>query len=289
MNEAELQNFYHEVLDRVLNDELRLPSLPDVTMKVREAVAAENTTCESLTEIIAKDPGLTAYLVRAASSPVYRRAVPPTTLSEVVGLLGFAATNSLVMLHSIRSLVSFDNPVATKLFNHTWERLVVKTSVASFFCQHLKYRSIDQVQMAMLLTEVGSLSVLSAMLEGVKGEDITSPDTDVYFQMCRKYSKEIGCAVLKKWKIDETIISMLADCGNWEKTWEEKLNLLDIANLALYNTVLLTSKNPTLPELPTLAVFSKLPEPLREFSKPNWLSVVADNQEDIQAIIASFK
>jgi len=289
MNETELHEFYKEVLDRVLNDELRLPSLPDVTMRVRDAIAAENTTSESLTEIIAKDPGLTAYLVRAASSPVYRRAIPPTTLTEVVGLLGFAATNSLVMLHSVRSLVAFDNPVATQLFNHTWERLVVKTSVASFLAQQLKYRPVDQVQMAMLLTEVGSLSVLSAMLEGMKGEKTGELDTNVYFKMCRQYSKQIGCTVLTKWKIDDTIIQMLADCGNWEKSWDDKINLLDIANLALYNTVLLTNKNATLPDIETLAAFSKLPEEYQAFGEPNWLSLIVDNKEEIDAIIASFK
>lgn len=289
MNEAELENLYQEVLDGVLNDELRLPSLPDVTMKVREAVAAESTTCDTLTEIIAKDPGLTAYLVRAASSPVYRRAVPPTTLTEVVGLLGFAATNSLVMLHSIRSLVSFDHPVAIGLFNHTWERLVVKTSIASFLARHLKFHPIDRVQMAMLLTEVGSLSVLSAMLECVKGEDLKATDAEVYFQMCRKYSKSIGCEVLKKWKIDETIITLLSDCGQWEKSWDDDINLLDIANLSLYNTVLFTNKEPNLPELTSLAAYQKLPEELQALSEDNWMSVISENKEEIESIIASFK
>ncbi len=282
--ESSLQALFEEVIERVLSDELRLPSLPDVALKVRSAVSDDNTTCESLTEIIAKDPGLTTYLVQAASSPVYRRAVPPKTLAEVVGLLGFEATSSLVMLHSTRNMVELNSAVSRSLFNHTWERLVVKTSIASFLAQQLKFRPVDQVQLAMLLTEVGSLSVLSTMLEASD-----QPDSNIYFQMCRKYSKRVGVAALMKWGIDKTITDLVFDCGQWDASWSDELDLLDIANLALYHTVLMTTTNPTLPDIESLAAMQKIPENLRTCSEPNRLDVIADNDEEIQAIINSFK
>ncbi len=282
--DSNLEALFQEVLDRVLSDELKLPSLPDVAMNVRSAIADDNTTIDTLTEIIAKDPGLTAYLVKAASSPIYRRAVPPKTLGEVVGLFGFSATNSLVMVHSTRNLVELNSPIAKELFNHTWERLVVKTSIASFLAQQLKYRPVEEVQMAMLLTEVGSLSVLSAMLETSE-----TPDADIYFQMCRQYSKRLGVAALGLWGIDETIVDLVNDCGNWEKTWSEELNLLDIANLSLYFTVQLTTNNPSLPDIESLAAFNKIPESMRACSKPNQLDLITSNDEEIQTIIAAFK
>jgi len=284
MTETNLHALYQEVLDRVLQDDLRLPSLPDITMKVREAISAENTTCESLTEIISRDPALTAYLVQAASSPLYRRAVPPKALADVVGLLGFSATNSLVMLHSVRDMVELKDATAKKLFNYTWERLVVKTSVASFLAQQFKFRPVDHVQMAMLLTEIGSLATLSAILETSQ-----TPDEQTYFQMCRQYSKSIGCAVLTKWQVDPKIIDMLGQCGHWEQTWEDKLSLLDIANLALYYTVRLTSDKPSLPKFESLAAYSKIPKELAKSSKPDWLDLISDNREEIQNIISSFK
>lgn len=279
-----LQALYQEVLDRVLNDDIRLPSMPDIAIDVRVAISEENTTCESLTSIIAKDPALTAYLVKAASSPIYRRPVPPKTLADVVGLLGFSATSSLVMIHSTRNMVELNSPIAKELFEHTWERLIVKTSVASFLAQQLKYRPVEQVQMAMLLSEVGSLCVLSAMMEASE-----TPDTVVYFQMCRQYSKRLGSAALTKWGIDSTIIDLVNDCGQWDLTWNEDLNLLDIANLALYSTVLLTTDDPFLPEIESLAAYSKLPEELRSCSKENWLDVIVENDEEIQTIISAFR
>jgi HD-like signal output (HDOD) protein len=174
--------------------------------------------------------------------------------------------------------------VAKKLFNHTWERLVVKTAIASFLAQKLGYRKVDQVQMAMLLTEVGSLSVLSAMIDSDGALDV-----EIYFQMCREYSKTLGGILLEKWNVDATIVKVLRQCGQWEETWEDKLNLLDIANLALYYTVLHTVKEAKLPALESLVAYKKIPEAMNKCSKPNWLSLITENEDEIKIIINSFK
>ncbi len=284
MTDKNLETLYQDVLDKVLNDNMRLPSMPDIAMKVRSAITQEHTTNASLTAIIAKDPALTAYLVQAASSPIYRRSTAPKTLSEVVGLLGFAATNNLVMIHSSRHMVELKDATAKKLFSYTWERLIMKTSIASFLAQQFNFRPIEQIQMAVLLTEVGSLAVLSTMLSTSE-----TPDSAVYFQMCRQYSKKIGCSALTKWGVDQTVIDLLNDCGKWDKTWDEKLNLLDIANLSLYYTVMMTTENPTLPDIDWLAAYQKIPESMRDCSKPNWLTLITENNDEIQSSISAFK
>lgn len=280
----EIDPNYHHIIDRVLKDKNLLPSLPDIAFKIRSALAAENTTAETLTAMIAKDPALTAHLIKSAASPIYRRQVPPKTLSEVISLLGFSATNSLILLYCTRNMLVLEDDVSKSLFNHTWERLVVKTAIASFLAQKLNYRTVDQVQMAMLLTEVGSLSVLSAMIDSDE-----TPDATTYFEVCREYSKSLGCILLEMWNVDTSIINVTRQCGHWQETWEDKLNLLDIANLALYYTVLHTVEKPTLPALKTLVAFKKIPKDMAKCAKPNWLSLITENKEEIDIIINAFK
>lgn len=284
MTDTNLESLYQGILDRVLENDFHLPSMPDIAMKVRSAITSDVTTVDSLTQIISKDPGLTAYLIQAAASPVFRRAVAPKTLADVVGLLGFSSTSSMVMAYSTKNMVEIKDTTAKQLFQHTWDRLVVKTSVASFLAKQFKFHPVDQIQMAMLLTEVGSLSVLGAMLEHSDHINV-----DIYFQMCRQYSKKIGIAVLEKWELDEEIIELQRDCGQWDKTWADNLSMLDIANLALYYTVNLTVDTPTLPDLESLAAYEKIPENMKSCSKPNWLDLISDNNDEIQEIISAFR
>lgn len=280
-----LQECYKELLNNVLSGNVKLPSLPDVTMEVRAAISNENTTSAEITDIIIRDPALTAYLVQTASSPIYRRAVPPKTLSDVVGLLGFSATNSLVMLHAARNMVELKDATARNIFQHTWDRLVVKASIGAFLAQKLRTLPFDEVQLAMLLTEVGSLTVLSAMLDSSQ-----NIDTDMYFQMCRQYSKHIGSAVLRKWEVDQSIIDVMEKSGSWNDFQSDEFGLIDIANLSIYHTVRMTVESPVLPELESISAFNKLPEEYKETAnKAGWLDLISENEEDIQAIIASFK
>jgi HD-like signal output (HDOD) protein len=99
MTTNDLKLIYQSVLERVMEDNSRLPSLPDIAFKIRSAIAEKNTTVDTLTALVAKDPALTAHLLKSAASPLYRRPVPPKTLGEVIGMLGFSATNSLVLLY----------------------------------------------------------------------------------------------------------------------------------------------------------------------------------------------
>ncbi|NKB32819.1 MAG: HDOD domain-containing protein [Pseudomonadales bacterium] len=285
LSQAGLEECYRELLNTVLSGNTKLPSLPDVTMQVREAIAEENTTSAEITEIIMKDPALTAYLVQTASSPIYRRAVPPKSLSDVVGLLGFSATNSLVMLHTTRNMVELNDANARSIFQHTWDRLVVKASIGAYIAQKTRSMPFDEVQLAMLLSEVGSLTVLSSMLDS--SQEI---DSEIYFQMCRQYAKHIGGAVLRKWEVDSDFIDVMEKSGQWNEFHDDDFSLLDIANLSIYHTVRMTVDAPTLPEVESIGAFKKLPvEHRRSSKKEGWLDLISDNNDEIQAIISSFK
>src|SRR5690554_7402073 len=117
---------YRTVIKHVLSDSERLPSLPTITLRVRKALSEPNTDAQSLAQLIGKDPALSALLMKSASSPFYRRAVAPKTLTEVIALLGFANVNNMVMIHSMRNLFVLRSSVMKTLFRHSWQRLVIK-------------------------------------------------------------------------------------------------------------------------------------------------------------------
>ncbi|GAB1255998.1 HDOD domain-containing protein [Aurantivibrio plasticivorans] len=275
---------YRQVIGQVLKDSEKLPSLPSVTLKIRRAISSENTTIEQLAELISKDAALSTLLLKAASSPIYRRAVTPKTLPEVIGLLGFSSVNSLVMLHSVRSVMVLRSPSVKKLFAQTWRRLVVKMSVAGFLAKQLKSVSVDEAQMASMLTEVGALAVLSALLELD-----AAPDSDTYVSLCRNYSKSLGSILLQKWNVDQQYIDVAKRCGDWADTDGVSVGLLDVVNLSIYYAVKFTNKSASLPAIGELAVYKKLLPEQRRCKHPDWLDVIFDNKADIQALVESFR
>lgn len=274
---------YRTVINGVLSDTERLPSLPAITLKIRQAISEDNTTANTLSTLISKDPALCALLIKSASSPLYGRSVAPKSLTDVIALLGFNEVNNIVMLHSVRSLYVMKSSHSKMLFSNTWKRLVFKTALASFIAKKLHFQPAAQVPMATLLTEIGSLAVLSAVLEMPQ-----LPDEQTYIELCRSYSKSLGTILLRKWNVDDVFIKVVKDSGKWQDTWEEKLSLIDVVNLGIYHTVMLTRQRADLPLLKDIAAYQKIPAAFRRSTKPNVLEIVSVSTKEIQEIINSF-
>jgi HD-like signal output (HDOD) protein len=275
---------YRSVIARVLNDQEHLPSLPAITMKVRQAISDNNTTTEKLGQLIGGDPALSALLMKAVSSPLYRTQEVPNTLSGVISIMGFSAVNNIVMAHSVNSLFVFQKPALKALYNLTRQRQVIKGSMSVFLAQKLKYRPADEVLMVSLLSEVGTLALLSAFKDRAE-----VPDTETYFRLCRDYSKSLGVILLNKWGVDVKLVEAVKHCGQWDVSSEGPMSLLDIINLGLYHTVRATSPKAKLPALKELAAYAKLQPPNNFVTSNELLMLVKDNQAEIKAIISSLQ
>ena len=83
-------------IDRLVRQQLMLPSLPQVVLKVRKAIQDVSSGARDLAEVILQDPPLTARLIRMANSVYYRRtAGRVTTVTHAIVILGFETLRNL--------------------------------------------------------------------------------------------------------------------------------------------------------------------------------------------------
>ncbi len=66
------ETIQHEVTDAVVNDELELPTLPEVALRIRDAAEDENVSAQSLGVVLSADPALSARMIKIANSPMFR-------------------------------------------------------------------------------------------------------------------------------------------------------------------------------------------------------------------------
>lgn len=194
-------NIYRIVINQVMHDQEQLPSLPSLTLKIRTAIADPHASRDSLADLISIDPSLCALLMKIAASPLYRRQVPAQSIQDVIVLLGLEEVDRVAMQHSVRSLFTLHDPQLSKLFKLSWQRMVLKASMSTFLAKYLGYKPQGQAMMAALLSEVGTLAVLSAFREIDH-----QPDTEMFFKLSRGYSKSLGLILLKKWNLQEEYV-----------------------------------------------------------------------------------
>lgn len=277
---------YRTAIEQIMQGEERLPSLPNMTLQIRRAAADENTTVSRLKDLIGTDPSLSVVVMRHASSPVFRTVQQATDLESAIRLMGIPYVANLVMTHSLKSLFINNNPKLRELFAISWKRQALKASMSRFIATKLRPRVADESFISSLLSEVGTLAIISS-ISGLK----EVPDQRTYLALCRDYSKSLTTIILRRWNIDETYINVAKNCGVWEPLEEyipNPLTVLDMVNLALYHTVSLLKKDHTLPPLDQLAVYKRLPNEFRPLDDRGLLRFVTQDLKEIVAAAQAF-
>ena len=83
-----VQDFLDHVQKELDANRLILPTLPDIAIKVRNAVSKGEASAGQLADMITTDAALSARLIQVANSPLYRGAVEINNIQMAVARLG---------------------------------------------------------------------------------------------------------------------------------------------------------------------------------------------------------
>ncbi|GAA5315836.1 MAG: hypothetical protein AseanaTS_10410 [Candidatus Pelagadaptatus aseana] len=284
MAEVATYSIYSTCIKQLMQETQHLPSLPSLTLKIRSTLTSENVNHQQLGELISQDASLCVWIMREVQSPVYLTAEKPKTLFDAIRLLGLENLGRIVTLHGLKSLFVFQRPKLQQLFDRAWQRQLFKASICRVLATKLGYRPIEEAVVTSMLTEVGTLAILSALTDA---EEIPSQTT--YLRLCREYSKSLGAIVLRKWEIDDHYYQALTHSGNWHyhTPYQQGVpGLSEVVNLALYHSVTLRTRNPSLPPLAELPMYQHLPSEMRRLDRRGLLCIVT---EDLQSILDDTK
>lgn len=272
-------SFYRRVVSQLMSGEEQLPSLPTLTLEIRRALSAPEVSLSALAGLIGKDPALSALLMKTASSALVRRKLPPKTLLDVLRVVGIAQVDRVTMIHSIKSLFTLHSPAHKQLFMAAWERLLLKASLCAFLARLVGHTQPEHALLASLLSEVGTLAVLSAFKD-----DPVIPSQPLYHSLCREYASSLGVILLKQWAVDEEYIHIVRNAGNWALQQGHSVELIDLVNLSLFHGNRRLDPGAELPPLASLAAYKKLLPPLDTIGENGELTLIASHRDEIRAI-----
>ena len=273
---------YREVVAQLMAGDERLPSLPIITHEVRRTLDRPDASFISLSRVIAKDPSLSALLLKYVSSAALYHGAHPQNLLDVIRLLGFAQVQRITMVHTVKSLFAIQSLQHKRLFVEAWNRVAFKASVSTFVAKETRAVTPDHALLGSLLSEIGTLAVLSAFK---KGKPI--PDKENFIALCREYSKSLGVIMLKKWNVDEEYIQVIRGAGDWFSANDKPFGLTDVVNLGLYYALKLRHAAKDLPPVITLSAYEKLPEASSILTPTGDLQMIVDRTPEIKSLAVS--
>src|SRR5689334_781787 len=111
-----------DIITAIKTDQLVLPTLPEVALKVREVADDPNSDIEKLASVIGGDAALSARIIRVANSPLLRASRAIEDLKTALMRLGISYTCNIATGLAMEQMFQATTDLIDMRMREVWSR-----------------------------------------------------------------------------------------------------------------------------------------------------------------------
>lgn len=216
-----------EIVALVKNDQLVLPTLPEIALQVRQVAEDKDASIQDLSQIVARDPALTARIIKVTNSPLVRASSVITDLNSAIARLGVSYTANLAIGLAMEQMFQATHDIIDNRLRSCWLHSLDISSAAHVLAKHFTHLSPDQALLAGLVHQIGMLPIL-AFAENHSGLLADSLSLDFLLE---KLHPSLGAYILHSWKFAPELVAVPKEYLNFDRH-PGSVDLVDIIQVA---------------------------------------------------------
>lgn len=246
-----LMEFYAELR----SNQVSLPSMPDVAWKVRRLADQEDSSAEDIGKAITADPAMSAKLVRACNSALYRGYGEVRNVRDAVVRLGTRTTRQLVTVFAMREVFRSRQPQLQKAMDELWHEARNVGALAYVLAESATRVDPEEAMLAGLLHNIGAVPVL------VHAEHhpslVASPEA--LRKAITGLQSDISAAILENWRFPEAFVEAARHGDDWYyECAQDKPQLVDLVIVSRLHAQISAGRNEELPEFEQVPAYRRL-------------------------------
>jgi len=249
-----VQDFLVHVQEELDANRLILPTLPDVALKVRDAVAKGESTSQELADMIVTDAALSARLIQVANSPIYRGAQEVKDIQTAVTRLGSSTIRTLITSLVMQQMFTPSTTLLENYFRETWEQGVNVSSICRALSTFVPHLNPDEAMLAGLIHQIGKLPILM-LVENIP-EFKDSPSR--LNKLLEKAHPPIGKIIMETWDFPDELKLVASEYIDFQRDSGDKADYVDLVQVAFLQSIAGTDHPACRVDWSSVASFSKL-------------------------------
>lgn len=200
------ETVFADIKQRIKDDTLTLPTLPEVAIQIRETAESEDSTVNDMVRVLQKDPAVCAELVRCANSALMRTVNQCRDVSGAVNRMGMNTTANIAMTQAMKQMFQATSDTIDSRMRDTWTRAVEVAAMCFVLAQTRRKLGLkpDQAALAGLMHNIGVLPVL---LYAEENSDLIN-DSFALEKTIEKLHPILGKYLLQKWNFTLDLIAV---------------------------------------------------------------------------------
>ena len=190
-----------EIITAIKSDQLVLPTLPEVALKVREVADDPNADIDKLCGVIGNDAALSARIIRVANSPLLRASRAIEDLRTALMRLGIQYTCNIATGLAMEQMFQATSDLVDMRMREVWSRSSEVAGISHVLCKHYTRLRPDQATLAGLVHKIGVLPILTYAEE----HPALLKDSLTLDAVIDQVHAPIGDLILKTWGFPEEL------------------------------------------------------------------------------------
>ncbi|HAW26283.1 MAG TPA: histidine kinase [Pseudomonas sp.] len=218
------------------NDELVLPTLPEVALRVREAAEDPDVSIPTLAKVICNDTALTARIIKVVNSPLLRTNREINDLQMAISRLGINYTSNLATGLAMEQMFQATTDVVDRKMREVWNKSTEIAAISHVLCRNYTRLPADQATLAGLVHQIGVLPILTYAEE----HSALLSDSISLNHVIDRIHPIIGEKILRAWEFPDPIATVPGQYLDFSRA-SVKVDYVDIVQVATLQSYIGTS------------------------------------------------
>ena len=216
-----------ELTKAIEDDQLVLPTLPEVALRVREAAEDPDVSIPTLARVIGNDTALTARIIKVVNSPLLRTNREINDLQTAISRLGINYTSNLATGLAMEQMFQATTDAVDRKMREVWNKSTEIAAISHVVCRNFTRLPADQATLAGLVHQIGVLPILTYAEEhgALLGDSISLN------HVIDRIHPIIGEKILRTWEFPEPIAAVPGQYLNFSRA-ADKADYVDIVQVA---------------------------------------------------------
>ncbi|MDO9048917.1 MAG: HDOD domain-containing protein [Methylobacter sp.] len=254
MQFTSVQGFLDHVQSELDANRLILPTLPDIALKVKNAVANGDISAKELADMIVTDAALSTQVIRVANSPKYRGAAEINNIQTAVSRLGNNTIRILVTSLVMKQMFCPSSKLLENIFRKIWEQSINVSSISRALCAFVPHLNSEEAMLAGLIHQIGKLPIL--MLVETIPEFRDSPARTE--KLLQKAHPAVGKLIMDAWDFPENLKPVVSEYVNFQYNSGPKADYVDVVQVAFLQSIAGTDRPACRVDCSAVPSFAKL-------------------------------
>ena len=203
MSQDEHFKFVQTLASDLNSKDIKLPSFPDVVMRIRAALDDPDTTGQDLAKVLSNDAVLASRILIFANSTYHNPAgIKIEGLDAAVGRVGFEKVRTAAISYAVEQLYASEDlaPLKNEL-RKTWSEGLRLAALAEVIARHCTKLDGDSAFVAGLLNRIGVLYIFTKYAEYPS----LLQDPKARQELIDEWAAPIGESIVANWDFSEEI------------------------------------------------------------------------------------